>query len=266
MPAFAEPVGEVHGAGRSIREVVVVGQVGVAVVTGLELSHGELILAEETETGQNVGFARSVLVAAGDGVVSGSGGAHVGAGLGKSEERPREEVLGLDRVAVVEHEVLLDGELVGHVAGGGVFDSLVLVDDGIVEDVVAVLVGRNGCAVVGQRQNGAVRRIVGAERSMGPVAACFGAGTDDDLPGGLGASASGERQRGEHENSQREADYSTVQFHGISSSIDFLDRPVSVPRSAKYGRGGPIRLFLKTHPHIDALSKIRFMNRRGSAK
>ena len=232
-PAFAEPVVEVDGTGCCVAQVIEVRQIGVAVCTGLENGNRELVLVEQTQTGNEGSGTFAVCSAAGDHVVFGSNGSHLFTGGAECEQSPCEEVLGLDVCAVVELHTLLDFECVGSVAVC-ILGALVLLNNSVIENIVASHVGCNGVEVVCQVHNVVIGCVgVAGECAVSPVAVGLCAGTDDDLTLGcvvlfcflvlVRALTAGAECHGSKSNSEKQAKDSCVHlFHLLFSSNMFL--------------------------------------------
>ena len=181
-PTLAEPVGEVNGLHGAVAKVIIVGQIiGLAILAGLGDGDGEGLLIIQTYSGKNIGLAVTISQAAGQHVIGSGNNAHLLTCGGDEEHGPGDKVLGGNSLAVVELQAVIDDELEGNVAVL-LLDTLVGLNDSLVDHIVTVLIGIDGVHIIGELHDLIIGGIgVSCESGIGPVAGRFGRSTDNNL-------------------------------------------------------------------------------------
>ncbi len=181
-PSLAEPVGEVNGLHGAVAKVIIVGQIiSISGHVGLENSNRESVFVIDTQTGKNVGLAVTVCNAAEQFIIASVNNAHLFTGGRRNEHIPSDKVLGGNSLAVVELQAVIDDELEGNVAVL-LLDTLVGLNDSLVDHIVTVLIGIDGVHIIGELHDLIIGGIgVSYESGIGPVAGRFGRSTDNNL-------------------------------------------------------------------------------------
>ena len=136
-PARAKPVIKVDCLCACICELIIVRQIYLTCCTGSHNGLGELIISEETESGQNVSCSITVIFTAGDIVPGRTCGTSILTDFAQCKERPSKEVLCSNRIAIVEYESLFDLEGVGNTTIF-ILGTLIGINNCIIDNIVTI--------------------------------------------------------------------------------------------------------------------------------